>query len=125
MNRLGYLLDTHVLLWSLNGDPRLSRRHFDIIEAGKNLTVSVVSIWEIAIKRSLGKLRTEGELLGNIRSRPIRILPVNEAHAVGTEALPLHHRDPFDRLLISQARHEGLAIVTSDGRFADYDVELA
>jgi len=50
---------------------------------------------------------------------------VNEAHALGTEALPLHHRDPFDRLLISQARHEGLAIVTSDGRFADYDVELA
>jgi PIN domain nuclease of toxin-antitoxin system len=125
VNRSDYLLDTHVLLWSLNADPRLSRHHFDIIEAGENLTVSVVSIWEIAIKRSLGKLTTEGDVLANIRSRPIRILRVDETHAIGTEALPLHHRDPFDRLLISQARQEGLTIVTSDRRFADYDVELA
>jgi PIN domain nuclease of toxin-antitoxin system len=85
VNRSGYLLDTHVLLWSLNGDPRLSPHHFHIIEAGENLTVSVVSIWEIAIKRSPGKLTTEGDVLANIRSRPIRILRVDETHAVGTE----------------------------------------
>jgi PIN domain nuclease of toxin-antitoxin system len=120
-----YLLDTHVLLWSLNRDPRLSRQHFDIIEANENLTISVVSLWEIAIKRSLGKLTMEEGLLGNIRRRPIRILPINEAHAMGTAALPLHHRDPFDRMLISQALVEGLTILTSDRRFADYDAMLA
>jgi PIN domain nuclease of toxin-antitoxin system len=120
-----YLLDTHVLLWALNGDPRLSRHHFDIIEAKENLTISVVSLWEIAIKRSLGKLTMEEDLLGNIHRRPIRILPVNEAHAMGTAALPLHHRDPFDRMLISQALVEGLTILTSDRRFADYDAMLA
>jgi PIN domain nuclease of toxin-antitoxin system len=119
-----YLLDTHVLLWALNGDPRLSRHHFDIIEAKENLTISVVSLWEIAIKRSLGKLTMEEDLLGNIH-RPIRILPVNEVHAMGTAALPLHHRDPFDRMLISQALVEGLTILTSDRRFADYDAALA
>ena len=59
MNSPGYLLDTHVLLWSLNRDPRLLRRHFDIIEAKESLVVSVVSIWEIAIKKSLGKLVTQ------------------------------------------------------------------
>jgi PIN domain nuclease of toxin-antitoxin system len=120
-----YLLDTHILLWSLNGDPRLSRRHFDIIEAKESLTISVVSLWEIAIKQALGKLTTDEDLLGNIHRRPIRILPINEAHAMGTAALPLHHRDPFDRMLISQARVEGLTILTSDRRFADYDVVLA
>jgi PIN domain nuclease of toxin-antitoxin system len=120
-----YLLDTHVLLWSLNNDPRLSRHHFDIIEAKENLTVSVVSIWEIAIKRSLGKLTTRDDLLGNITRRPIRILPIDEVHALETEQLPLHHRDPFDRMLISQARVEELTILTSDKRFALYEVSLA
>ncbi len=83
-----YLLDTHVLLWSLNNDPRLSRHHFDIIEAKENLTVSVVSIWEIAIKRSLGKLTTQDDLLGNITRRPIRILPIDEVHALETDYAP-------------------------------------
>jgi PIN domain nuclease of toxin-antitoxin system len=120
-----YLLDTHVLLWSLNGDPRLSRQHFDIIEAKENLTISVVSLWEIAIKRSLGKLTMDEDLLGNIHRRPIRILPINQDHAMGTAVLPLHHRDPFDRMLISQALVEDLTILTSDRRFADYGVILA
>jgi PIN domain nuclease of toxin-antitoxin system len=120
-----YLLDTHVLLWSLNSDPRLSHHHFEIIEAKENLTVSVVSIWEIAIKRSLGKLTIRDDLLGNIARRPIRILPIDEVHALETEHLPFHHRDPFDRMLISQARVEELTILTSDKRFTSYDVLLA
>lgn len=119
-----YLLDTHVILWALNGDPRLSQRHFEIIEAKRNLTISVVSIWEIAIKRASGKLKLADDLLQTFRSRAVQILHINEAHAFGTEALPLHHSDPFDRLLISQARLENLTLMTSDRRFALYDVKL-
>ena len=119
-----YLLDTHVLLWSLNRDPRLSPRHFELIEAQESLIVSVASIWEIAIKRALGKLTTADDPIGHVRRRAIGILPIVEAHATGTAALPPHHRDPFDRLLISQARAEGLTILTSDRRFTLYDVPL-
>jgi len=120
-----YLLDTHVLLWSLNRDPRLARHHFEIIEAKERLTVSVASIWEIAIKRSLGKLAMDEDPTNHIRRRPITILPILEPHATGIAALPPHHGDPFDRMLISQARTEGLTILTSDKRFALYDVAIA
>jgi len=102
-----YLLDTHVLLWSLNRDPRLSPRHFELVEAKENLTVSVASIWEIAIKKALGKLITEDDPIDHIRRRAIRILPILEAHATGTAVLPPHHRDPFDRMLISQRALRG------------------
>ena len=125
MSAPSYLLDTHVLLWSLNRDPRLSPRHFELIEAKENLTVSVASIWEIAIKKALGKLTTDDDPIGHVRRRAIRILPILETHAAGTAALPPHHRDPFDRMLISQARTEGLTILTSDKRFGLYDVPLA
>ena len=125
MSAPSYLLDTHVLLWSLNRDHRLSPRHFELIEAQENLIVSVASIWEIAIKQSLGKLRMDDDPISHVRSRMIGILPILEDHATGIATLPPHHRDPFDRMLIAQARAEGLTILTSDSRFALYEVQLA
>jgi len=92
---------------------------------GEDLIISVVSIWEIAIKRSMGKLKVKGDLLEPIRARRIPLLPINEHHALFVERLDHHHRDPFDRLLIAQAKVEGFTIMTTDRHFARYDVALA
>lgn len=125
MNRPKFLIDTHVLLWAISGDQRLSPRHREIISGGEGLTISVVSIWEIAIKRSTGKLTIDGNLIELIISRSIPILRIDEHHATRVELLAHHHRDPFDRLLIAQAQIENLSILTADPLFARYDVALA
>ena len=125
MTRPKLLIDTQILLWAINDDARLSARHRAILVRNEGLVVSVVSILEIAIKRSIGKLKVKGDLLETIRIRGIPLLPVNEYHALNIERLPHHHRDPFDRLLIAQAQVEGLTILTADPHFARYGVALA
>ncbi|MBZ9990717.1 type II toxin-antitoxin system VapC family toxin [Mesorhizobium sp. BH1-1-5] len=120
-----YLVDTHILLWVLNADSRLLDHHRDIFLAGKDVTVSTISVAEIAIKKSLGKITLTGNIVDILRSNGIPILGVNELHAARLEHLPLHHRDPFDRLLIAQAQIEGLILVTADRHFSAYDVALA
>ncbi|AZO68977.1 MAG: type II toxin-antitoxin system VapC family toxin [Mesorhizobium sp.] len=119
-----YLVDTHILLWVLNADSRLSDHHRDIFLAGEDVVVSAVSVAEIAIKKSLGKVTLTGNIVEILRSNGIPILSVNELHAARLEHLPLHHRDPFDRLLIAQAQIEGLTLVTADRHFSAYDVAL-
>ncbi|MCF6099039.1 type II toxin-antitoxin system VapC family toxin [Mesorhizobium muleiense] len=119
-----YLVDTHILLWVLNADSRLSDHHRDIFLAGEDVVVSAVSVAEIAIKKSLGKVTLTGNIVEILRSNGIPILSVNELHAERLEHLPLHHRDPFDRLLIAQAQIEGLTLVTADRHFSAYDVAL-
>lgn len=120
-----YLVDTHVLLWALAGDPRLSERHRSILSDKKDLVISAVSVWEIAIKQSLDKLRIDGDLLAEIRKRDIEFLRLTEDHAIAVKLLPYHHRDPFDRLLIAQAMMENLTILTSDSHFSSYPVATA
>ena len=120
-----YLVDTHILLWVLNADSRLSDHHRDIFLAGKDVTVSAISVAEIAIKKSLGKITLSGNIVDILRANGIPILGVNELHAARLEHLPPHHRDPFDRLLIAQAQIEGLTLVTADRQFSAYDVALA
>ncbi|ESW92552.1 MULTISPECIES: type II toxin-antitoxin system VapC family toxin [unclassified Mesorhizobium] len=120
-----YLVDTHILLWVLNADSRLSDHHRDIFLAGEDVVVSAVSVAEIAIKKSLGKVTLTGNIVEILRSNGIPILSVNELHAARLEHLPFHHRDPFDRLLIAQAQIEGLTVVTADRHFSAYDVALA
>jgi PIN domain nuclease of toxin-antitoxin system len=120
-----FLLDTHVLLWAVVGDPRLAPNHRRIIEAGEGLVVSVVAVWEIAIKISSGKLRFDDDIARIARERSITLLNIDERHAAAIRNLPLHHRDPFDRMLIAQAQVEGLTILTSDRHFAAYAVDLA
>jgi PIN domain nuclease of toxin-antitoxin system len=122
---LKLLLDTHALLSLLFADGRLSRSADDAMERpDAQLIVSVVSVWEVAIKRSVGKLDAPDDLLGRIDETGAEMLTITARHAHAVAVLPLHHRDPFDRLLIAQAKLEGCAIVTRDPAFAAYGVPL-
>ena len=123
------LLDTHIFLWWLTDNRRLSataRAH--ISDEGSTVFVSAVSIWEIAIKGALGKLVLDKAVRNRLAKLPelcfFEDLPVTGAHAAHVWELPPHHQDPFDRLLIAQAALEGLTIVTADSAFDDYDVDL-
>jgi len=118
------LLDTHVVLWHLQGARTVRPQAEEAIEAATELAFSVVSFAEIGIKSAIGKLVVPSDLREQVIRSGLRILGLAPDHGLGVAGLPVHHRDPFDRLLISQARHEGLAIVTSDRRFADYDVAV-
>lgn len=117
------LLDTHVLLWWLDDSPALGAEGRDLISLGANeVFVSAISAAEIAIKSSVGKLRVPADLEQQLEQNAFASLPLRIRHALAVEMLPLHHRDPFDRLLIAQARCEDLTLVTADRMFAAYDV---
>lgn len=118
------LLDTHILLWSVDADPKLTPRFRDAIETADEVFVSAVSIWEIAIKTALGKLVVAGDIESLALDAGCRSLPVTWAHGREVGRLPPHHLDPFDRLLIAQARVEGLTLVSEDRAFSHYDVLL-
>jgi PIN domain nuclease of toxin-antitoxin system len=123
------LLDTHVLLWWMADDPRLSARAREVLADRKvRLLWSAASTWELAIKASLGKVTLPEPVGAWVQSRAaqqaIELLPVTHHHAAEVERLPSHHRDPFDRLLVAQARTEGAAIVSGDPFLRKYDVEV-
>ncbi|MEO1606992.1 MAG: type II toxin-antitoxin system VapC family toxin [Pseudomonadota bacterium] len=113
------LLDTHVLLWALANDPRLTTVHARAIADGE-LYLSAVSVWEIGIKRTLGKLDVPERIFDVAVDVGCRPLPITWAHATAAATLPRHHSDPFDRMLIAQAQREGLALVSSDEKLAAY-----
>jgi PIN domain nuclease of toxin-antitoxin system len=121
------LLDIHTFLWFCQGDPALSATAKALVEDSANRKlVSVASCWEIAIKAGLGKL-TLGEpsvtYLTNALARTgFELLPISLAHATAVEVLPPHHKDPFERLLVAQAKIEGLAVVSADVAFGPYGV---
>ncbi len=122
--RSNLLLDTHILLWWLAGSSRLSRKLAARIGAGgPSIVVSPASVWEIEIKRAAGKLSCPDDLEEQLSAGAFTVLPITIHHAVLAGRLPMHHRDPFDRLLIAQAQAEGLALATADARFNVYDVE--
>lgn len=118
------LLDTHVLLWSLAGSPRLSSTAREaIVDAANDVFVSAASMWEASIKRSVGKLRFEtAKILAEMEFNGFRELPITARHALAAGDLPLHHKDPFDRMLVAQAIAEGLTLVTSDSALRPYGV---
>ena len=119
------LVDSHVLLWHLLDDPRLKPAPAAAIEdEGAQVLVSVASLWEIAIKAGLGKLEVPEDLPEQIEQLGFQLLPVEPQHAWAVRDLPHHHGDPFDRLLIAQARIESLSIVTADPSFEAYDVTV-
>ncbi len=119
------LLDSHVVLWSIAGDSKLnSDLRRKIADPGNDVFVSAASVWEIAIKQRLGKLDAPGNLFEVIEATGFAPLPINFVHSTLAARLPLHHDDPFDRMLIAQALNEGLVLVSRDRRFADYEVEL-
>ncbi|MCA1790727.1 MAG: type II toxin-antitoxin system VapC family toxin [Thioalkalivibrio sp.] len=124
---MSLLLDTHTFLWFINDDARLSRRAAAQIEdPSVRVVVSVVSAWEITIKLSIGKLVLDRALdrlwPDSIQANSFDELDVIARHIFTLGTLPLHHRDPFDRLLIAQARAENLTIVSADSAFEAYDV---
>lgn len=123
---MGLLLDTHVFLWLLSEPERLGR-HLRLVEDLANpLYLSAASSWEIAIKVGLGRLGLPDDVKRYVPDRMRAIgaepLPVEHAHALAVAELPMLHRDPFDRVLVAQARHLGLTIVTADPDIARYDV---
>lgn len=123
MRRL--LVDTHTLLWWLSDDPALSSAAREAIaEPANELLVSAVSLWEMAIKRSLGKLRVPDDLPAQILGQGFGWLPVTAEHAWAVRDLPLHHRDPFDRLLVAQSVLERTPIITADPSFGAYGVDV-
>lgn len=121
------LLDTHVLLWAQADPARLGATRALLLAGDNDLVVSAASAWEIAIKTSIGRLHLPEPAGTWVPSRTAALgavsLPVTEADAVGVASLPLLHRDPFDRLLVAQAKRLGLVLVSADEAVLQYDVE--
>lgn len=120
------LLDTNVAVWLLLGD-RFSvsdRAVRALADERTGISVSAVSVWEIAIKRSLGKLLIEDGWARALSRLDFDPMPITAQHAEHVEQLPWHHRDPFDRLLVAQAALENHALVSADARMAAYEVEV-
>ncbi len=121
---MNILLDTHVLIWALENNPTLSdKARSSIIKASNMVFVSSVSIWEIGIKRSMGKLETPDNLMEEIKLHRFTPLNITHDHAELAGKLPDIHRDHFDRMLIAQAILEKLTLVTRDILIAKYDVK--
>lgn len=122
------LIDTHILLWFLEGNKLLlkSRRQI-IVNPNNDIFVSIASLWEIAIKISVGKLtlaKPLADIIKQIAIEDFEILPILPEHTVQISALPFHHRDPFDRMIIAQSKVENLKIMTDDGEFGSYGVKI-
>lgn len=120
-----YLLDSHVLLWWATSDPTLSPMAAEIISSPHSeILVSVVSVWELGLKRARGKLKTPDNFLQLFQENRFTTLVVNLDHVEAAFALPPVHFDPFDRMLVAQAMVEGATLVTSDKMLADYGIPL-
>ena len=121
---MSFLLDTHVLLWWLAGEEIEASSAERILNVQARVLVSAASVWEIAIKRNLGKIRFAGSVGDAVRREGFDLLVISDLHAEDAGALPLHHRDPFDRMIIAQAKRENLVVLTRDPVFAAYEVSL-
>lgn len=118
-----YLLDTHVLLWWLTDPEKIKNDAQEIIRnRASDIFVSSASLWEMAIKKSIGKLTLPHNLLETIASENFKLLPIMPDESLGVADLPFLHSDPFDRLLIIQAKLNDLVIITNDTKVAEYPV---
>jgi PIN domain nuclease of toxin-antitoxin system len=117
------LLDTHILIWWLSQDRRLSQPEIDIITDPDNLIfVSAATAWEIAVKRMIGKLEAPDDLPAALAANNFLELPITIEHSQKLYQLPLHHNDPFDRIMVAQAMSEDLTFMTRDAKIALYEV---
>ena len=124
-----YLLDTSIFLWALTNPRRLTGRAQGILSGQREMIwLSASSVWEIAIKHELGKLplpeRPSVCIPEWVKTGGIHSMEITYRHALGAGELPPHHQDPFDRMLIAQARTEGMVLLTADRMFEKYDVEI-
>ncbi|MDZ7934445.1 MAG: type II toxin-antitoxin system VapC family toxin [Emticicia sp.] len=121
---MNLLLDTHTFLWFSSGSDEIPKRIIDLIENANNKSfVSLASLWEISIKTSLGKLQIKNDfdkILNDIEDNKLHLLPISFSHIVTQNKLPLIHRDPFDRLIISQGISENINIISRDEIFDEY-----
>lgn len=120
-----YLLDTNALLWAMEKNPTLTEKASSAI-SNNDIYVSIASLWEIAIKISIGKLdltQTLDDIIEEMVVQDYRILPISVEAVRLVRTLPYHHRDPFDRVIIAQGLADSLRIITSDEKFDDYGVE--
>lgn len=122
------ILDTHILIWFLEGNRSLSNSRRQIIsQTQDDIFVSIASLWETAIKVSLGKLtlsQSLADVVKQINSEDIEILPITPEHTLQVSILLFHHRDPFDRIIISQAQVENLTVMTNDTDFIKYGIQV-
>ena len=122
-----YLLDTHALIWFLEGDEHLSSEAQKVINDETSIIyLSIASLWEMAIKISLGKLKLSqplDQVISSLGTLNINLLPIKESHVLGLLTMPYVHRDPFDRLLISQASDENLNFISNEAIFIDYGIK--
>lgn len=118
------LLDTHVVIWWLLDDPVLSEETNNLIDTEPAVFVSAATVWEAAIKQACGKLKEPPDLPRRIRHSEFAELPITAEHGLVAGGLPPLHKDPFDRVLIAQARCEGLTLVTADRQIARYGVPV-
>lgn len=122
---MNVLLDTHILIWALENNPLLSEKARDVLIAGENMVfVSSASVWEISIKKSTGKLKVPDNLLEELIAHRFSLLNINAEHAQLAGELPLIHKDPFDRMLVAQAKIEKLTLISNDPLIAKYKVRL-
>lgn len=120
-----YLLDTHVLLWWLTEPEKIKIKAQDIIRNRSNhIFVSSASFWEMAIKKSIGKLSLPHNLLEAVAAEHFQLLPIMPEESLGVADLPFYHSDPFDRMLIIQAKLNDLVIITKDLKIAEYPVAV-
>jgi PIN domain nuclease of toxin-antitoxin system len=120
-----YLLDSHVFLWYDEGNEKLKPQFTELLDNPEHeLYLSAASLWELAIKRTLGRLKRETSFSSSARRLGIQVLPVTSQHAEEIEQLPRLHGDPFDHMLVAQSRIEGLVLVTHDRQMQEYDVAV-
>lgn len=122
------ILDTHAFLWALAGDERMSRHAREVFAGSADLSLSIASIWEILIKVQTGKLNLPSPagkyVIRKLADNRIEILPISVDHLLAVERLPMHHRDPFDRMLIAQSMEENIPVITADRIFVRYPIEV-
>jgi len=124
---MNLLLDTHAFVWFMDGDKKLGTKAKKEIEDSDNqIILSIASLWEMSIKISIGKLELEKpfeDVISYVREKGIEVLSINFEHTLLVSKLDFHHKDPFDRLIIAQAKIENLTIVSKDKLFDDYDIK--
>ncbi|NET61219.1 MAG: type II toxin-antitoxin system VapC family toxin [Symploca sp. SIO2E6] len=122
------LLDTHTFIWWDSEPSKLSQRALALLTDKNNLRLlSVVSLWEMQIKHQLGKLtlsKSLAEIISIQKDNFIEILPINADHVLALDSVPIYHKDPFDRLLIAQAKTENAVLISCDSVFANYSVKV-
>ena len=119
------IIDTHVFLWLLNDPSRIKPEHMGYIESTVNqIFLSSMSVAELMIKKSIGKLNFDFDILEMAKNMEIEILNFTGVDALQLETLPLHHKDPFDRMIICQAKSNGFSVISYDNKFGFYDCQL-